>query len=851
LLSGTTIFDEPHHVALEALAAKALAENDASRAFELSDRRCRIDPTPQPHCYLLRAEASFRQGQTAWAIEDLETVLETSPDDLEANRRMLAWSRGRRQRAAARSLLKNDRNPEVLRRALAALNDEDDKAHASISVLDERIEGWVAWHQGSIVEVTIRSGSDVISSFVEPDPFHVLSSERIQAAKFVLTRPRSSEPQFASVTIEGSICGSVRMPGNEPSSHPAKPHLLREGHDEVTIIVPIYADFKATRACVESLLKAIRQSPTTRVVLVNDATPEPEINRYLARLTNRPGVTLVTNARNLGFVGSINRALRDAPRGDVILLNSDTIVPPGFGDRLRAAAYSAPDIGTVNPLSNNGEFSSFPIPNQVNDLGSLKDVIALDALASDANRDRVVDLPSGIGFCLYITRACLDAIGLLSERYQRGYLEDVDFCLRARETGFRSVCAPSVYVGHVGSRSFKSEKRSLVVRNLEVLDRKFPSYRHECSAFAIADPLRPAREAIERRAPHADRKARLIVTGDGAVGEVACGRADDLISSGQDTIILEIRKTPSGPTACLSDAAGGVPQNIQFVLSEPAELESLGDFLKQVGIHTIELADPARIPFQLVKLLVGAHVPYEIFLADAGLLDPSGMLPEPGDNTLAPILGENRQGEDRGSGFIDFELYRNRWRALAMKGDRILAPCQIAAAFAALHFPGLKISTLEQGEISTPQAKANPARSNGRLGIVVLRACAQELKSLRGLTAALAHVRPDLQIVVIGGSLDDRELMQRANVYVTGPVDRTDFNRVLVQYQIQSVLTGLGHPLFGHPIEQAAMRSGLPVAQFDWSNGHFHASKGNLTIPPALADRQIAKRLVDWMEGHS
>jgi tetratricopeptide (TPR) repeat protein len=110
LFSGTTIFDEPHHLALELLAAKALADNNAERAFELSDRRCRIRPTPQPHCYLLRAEASFRLGQKSYALDDLGKVLETSPDDLEANRRMLVWSKGRRRRTAAVSLLKNDGN---------------------------------------------------------------------------------------------------------------------------------------------------------------------------------------------------------------------------------------------------------------------------------------------------------------------------------------------------------------------------------------------------------------------------------------------------------------------------------------------------------------------------------------------------------------------------------------------------------------------------------------------------------------------------------------------------------------------------------------------------------------------
>ena len=188
----------------------------------------------------------------------------------------------------------------------------------------------------------------------------------------------------------------------------------------------------------------------------------------------------------------------------MLLLNADTLVPPWFVGRLRQAAHSSKDIGTVVPLSNNGGISDFPIPHQVNPIGSYEDVVELDRVAQCANRNLVVDLPNGTGFCLYITHACLSAVGHLAETYQRGYLEDVDFCLRAREQGFRSVCAPDIYVGHAGSRSFGEAKRALVLKNLTVLDHRFPGFRMETSSFVKADPLRPARINIERLRPATD-----------------------------------------------------------------------------------------------------------------------------------------------------------------------------------------------------------------------------------------------------------------------------------------------------------------------------------------------------------
>ena len=228
-----------------------------------------------------------------------------------------------------------------------------------------------------------------------------------------------------------------------------------------------------------------RLGTTYRVVVINDASQEPEIVALLAALTDHPSIVVLTNKINLGFVASVNRALAETNAGDVILLNADTLVPSGFVERLQRAAYLSDDIGTVIPLSNNSEISDFPKPNTKNPIGEFEDVRRIDRAASNSNLDVVVDVPNGTGFCLYISGGVLGCRRPHLEIFQRGYLEDIDFCLRARERGFRNVCAPSVYVGHAGTRSFKTEKRSLV-RNLSVLDRRFPIFRTESAASIAA-----------------------------------------------------------------------------------------------------------------------------------------------------------------------------------------------------------------------------------------------------------------------------------------------------------------------------------------------------------------------------
>jgi GT2 family glycosyltransferase len=338
-----------------------------------------------------------------------------------------------------------------------------------------------------------------------------LATDEIRAVSFELARPASASPQRVSLAIEGCSFYSRRIAPNLAATDvpPSRPSVvLRNEEAKPTVIIPVYDDFAATTACLKSLLNDPDCGRDYRIMLIDDMSPDEAITRHLQTLARLPFVELIVNEVNLGFVGSINRALELTADDDVVLLNADTIVPPGFVRRLRQTAQGSPDIGTVVPLSNNSSISDFPIPHQANPLGSYEDVIELDRLAQHANCDLVVDLPSGTGFCLYITRACIDAIGHLAEIFERGYLEDIDFCLRAREQGFRNVCAPSIYVGHAGSRSFGEAKRGLVLKNLAVLDHRFPHFRTETSGLVKADPLRSARRNIERLRPTLAEEAR-------------------------------------------------------------------------------------------------------------------------------------------------------------------------------------------------------------------------------------------------------------------------------------------------------------------------------------------------------
>jgi GT2 family glycosyltransferase len=826
------ISQQPHHQILEILAAKALAGQDFANAFKFADRRCRIDPSPLAHSYVLRAEAAHNIGDKSAALADLTSALNISAHDAAATRRMFTWATGSERYSTALNLIAHDQDVTILRAAIKALASVSEGRLASISVFDEYVAGWAAWDRDAVAELTIVSENNEITCLLVPDPFHPLSSHSVRATAFYFARPSSAIPQMLSISLRGEVFFSWRMAPNSSNktvgSAVLHPRRLFADDPRPTVIVPVYGDYSATTACLESLLTDTQAGKSYRILIVDDASPEPELSDYVNAFSKHPNVSVLTNPINLGFVGSINRALSHLRGGDIVLLNADTIVPPGFVDRLQAAAQVSDNIGTVVPLSNNGGISDFPYPNRNNTLGSWEDVVLLDRIAATYNHNVVVDTPNGTGFCLYVTRACLDAVGGLSENFQRGYLEDIDFCLRARESGFRNVCAPSVYVGHAGSRSFKSEKRSLVLRNLGVLDRRFPHFRAECAAFVASDPLRPAREAIERQLPPPTTLPALILTGTGAPRAVAQRRANRLRAEGRAPILLDLIYQSGQLRISFSATDESAPQSLSFGLTTPDGLRDLRAYLKALAPSHCEIVDPAMTPTSFTETLAALSIPFDVWIID-------------GDSIASALDSQDRA-------LAASVTAADSWCSETMSAARnILVPCPTAEVFTKRILKGRKpvLFELPVFPLSLLRRRSRGAKT---LAIVPARSSAKAFLIIRALAVLLDDWNSDVAIIVAGSTFDDVRLMSHDNVFVTGPVEASELGNVLQAHNVSWMFTGFDGPLFGHPLIQSTMNADIPVAYLDWSMGCITPRPGDLAIRADAPSEQLCHQMVLWIE---
>lgn len=260
---------------------------------------------------------------------------------------------------------------------------------------------------------------------------------------------------------------------------------------DLCIIVPIYNAADDVRVCIDRLDRFAPKD--VQIILINDASPDPEIPRILAECDDAK-YNIVHNADNLGFTATVNKGMALAGRKDVVLLNSDARVTPGWIEGILAAANSDRNIATVTPMSDRAGAFSAPLKGNENDL---PDGVSEICYAQEFRRHGLglyPDVPTGNGFCIFIRRHCLDEIGVFDTKaFPRGYGEENDFCMRALRAGWRHVIDDKTYIFHDRSKSFGSSKNDLLEAGRRIVDERYPEYRRLIRCFDEDSFIRLAR----------------------------------------------------------------------------------------------------------------------------------------------------------------------------------------------------------------------------------------------------------------------------------------------------------------------------------------------------------------------
>ena len=537
-------------------------------------------------------------------------------------------------------------------------------------------------------------------------------------------------------------------------------------------------------ACIASLRKKLPRD--TRIIIVDDGSEDTLLIDALAKTVVSANFKVLRHEQNQGFPAAANTGLKFSASGetrDVLLLNCDTLMPPGAVSRLAQAAYSAGDIGSITPLTNDGTILSYPHIDRDNDVPDLSQTTRLDHACQAANQDALIDIPTAVGFCMYMRHDCLAEVGgFRADVFAQGYGEENDWCLRASHLGWRHVAATGVFVGHVGGQSFGAVKPYLIARNMRMLNGLHPGYDRLIADFVARDTLAPSRRAVDIVRWREQRNASgavLLVTHDrgGGVGLHVRTRCAAIRNEGMRPIVIRPKVT------VLSCAVMGEDEDEfpNLVFTIPTELDDLAALLSEDRPLSVELHHSIGQPAEIPRLAHRLGIPLDVYIHDYALWCPRVTLVSYGDR----YCGEPTRIEDciacvadlgeRIHDTIGVADLRQRSASLLRAARAVIAPSQDTARRIRRHFPFAKLTVRpweRDADLMDAAEPPSPAilSATGRARIVIPGAIGSDKGYDVVLACARDAARRDLPIefIIVGHTLDDGRMLATNRVFITG-----------------------------------------------------------------------------------
>ena len=236
---------------------------------------------------------------------------------------------------------------------------------------------------------------------------------------------------------------------------------------KLSIIIVNYNTGALTKACLESILK--QDLPRETEIIIVDNNSSDESVTFLR--SDFPEARVIVNKTNIGLAGGVNIGLKEAKGEYKLILNPDIIVLPGALKTLTTFMDAHPRVGVSGGklISPNGllQYSCYRFYRLITIiyrrtwLGRTKtgQQEIRRFLMKDFDHQSVRDVDWLMGACLMVRSSALDKVGGMDELFFL-YFEDVDWCRRFWEKGYRVTYVPSAQFSHYHQRS--SEQASVI-----------------------------------------------------------------------------------------------------------------------------------------------------------------------------------------------------------------------------------------------------------------------------------------------------------------------------------------------------------------------------------------------------
>ncbi|KXV66998.1 hypothetical protein AD949_00815 [Acetobacter orleanensis] len=576
---------------------------------------------------------------------------------------------------------------------------------------------------------------------------------------------------------------------------PAQKLLLKINKvSPVAIIIPVYDGFLATKTCLSLCIK--HKTPKSRLIIVNDASPDQDILKYLSQIENKPDILILHNMTNMGFPKSVNRGMRHRKQQeDVVLLNSDTLVCQNWLKNLQKAAYSEPNIGTATPLSNNATIFSYPSVNADNPVPNAKACQDISAVMGRIWHRDTIDVPTAHGFCMYVKSSCLEQTGLFREDiFAQGYGEENDFSRRAAALRWRHVVCMGTYVGHAESQSFSPVKHDLIARNLEILNGLHPGYARLITRWQNRDPLAFYRKNLDLARLHQNNpslKSVILImhNREGGILRHVWHRASLYEQAGIFAFIMQPENHCSGrPIWKLTSLREKDYPNLII----PRNAFSFRALYKELNCEKFEIHSYIGSTIEKIFSLSQCGLPYDIYIHDYSWFCPRITLVSDtnhycGEPDFEACLACIKISGTRTDDPAPLGKLRNWSRTLLAQAQRIICPSKESAARLKRHFVGLQPEVIPWEHVLNVEALSFPIKRHHEKRIIGILGAISIEKGYEILLVLAQHIKAlhvPLRLVLIGYSCNDPALLETGVITITGHYEEYEIQALTEKYAI-------------------------------------------------------------------
>lgn len=239
---------------------------------------------------------------------------------------------------------------------------------------------------------------------------------------------------------------------------------------EIDIVISIYNNYEYLDDFFECIQK--NTDLPYNLFVVNDCSSDERVLPLLMKWKTvfHDTMVIINNETHLGFVKSVNAAFKET-KHDVALMNTDVLLPSHWVSRLFYPVFLDEKIASVTPVSNAAAIFSMSIMGADNNFdGNLEKIN--ETLSKLNTPYAALQVPTGIGFCMAMSRKALEITGSFNESCDRGNRGVSDWCERAIKAGFYNTIAGNVFVWHKHGKNFLPDEENAHTSNINRLTLK-------------------------------------------------------------------------------------------------------------------------------------------------------------------------------------------------------------------------------------------------------------------------------------------------------------------------------------------------------------------------------------------